>query len=269
MEILLNAETVIANSNDYMFIDVRKKKQAILPYENGHIPQAVALNIEDIVSAKDSFLPEVDKMAAKLGELGITANTPVVIYDEGPGRTAAKAWYLFYYAGHDAVYILQGGYPAWRNNGGEETTAIPAHPERKYVPAVRSAAKTTLEMVKTNTTATLVDARAAEKYRGEKEPTYHKSGHIPGAVNFPVQHALEGPGVWKTKQDLQTYFSDLAQEEELIVSCGSGNSACMNFVALKEAGFEHLALFSGGFSEWIKDDANEVETGNGSKRHDI
>lgn len=266
MKILLNAEEIIANSNNYMFIDVRKKKHAVFPYENGHIPQAVSLDIEEIVSAKDSFLPEVDKMAAKLGELGITANTPVVIYDEGSGRVAAKAWYLLYYAGHDAAYILQGGYPAWQNNGGEETTEIPAHPEKKYTPAIRSAAKTTLEMVKINTTATLVDARAAEKYRGEKEPTYHKAGHIPGAVNFPVQHALEAPGVWKTKQELQAFFSDLAEEEELIVSCGSGNSACMNFVALKEAGFEHLALFSGGFSEWIEDDANEVETGEGFER---
>src|SRR5699024_10056350 len=156
---------------NYMFIDVRKKKHAVFPYENGHIPQAVSLDIEEIVSAKDSFLPEVDKMAAKLGKLGITVNTPVVIYDEGSGRTAAKAWYLLDDAGHDAAYILQGGYPAWQNNGGEETTEIPAHPEKKYTPAVRSAATTTLEMVKINTTATLVDARAAEKYRGEKEPT--------------------------------------------------------------------------------------------------
>src|SRR5699024_6499386 len=137
-------------------------------YENGHIPQAVSLDIEEIVSAKDSFLPEVDKMAAKLGELGITANTPVVVYDEGSGRVAAKAWYLLYYAGHDAAYILQGEYPAWQNHGGEETPETPAHPEKKYTPAIRSAAKTTLEMVKINTTATLVDARAAEKNRGEK-----------------------------------------------------------------------------------------------------
>src|SRR5699024_8132559 len=102
MKILLNAEEIIANSNNYMFIDVRKKKHAVFTYENAHIPQAVALDIEEIVSAKDSFLPEVDKRAAKLGELGITANPPVVIYDEGSGRAAAKAWYLLYYAGHDA-----------------------------------------------------------------------------------------------------------------------------------------------------------------------
>src|SRR5699024_8856036 len=162
MKILLNAEEIIANSNTYMFIDVRKKKHAVFPYENGHIPQAVSLDIEEIVSAKDSFLPEGDNMAAKLRRLGIAVNTRVVIYDEGSGRRAAKAWYLRYYAGHDAAYILQGGYPAWQNNGGEQTTEIPAHPEKKYTPAVRSAAKTTLEMVKINTTATLVDARAAE-----------------------------------------------------------------------------------------------------------
>src|SRR5699024_11781852 len=145
--------------------------------------------------------------------------TSVVIYDEGSGRAAAKAWYLLYYAGHDAAYILQGGYPAWQNNGGEETTEIPAHPEKKYTPAVRSAAKTTLEMVNINTTATLGDARAAEKYRGAKGPTYHKAGHIPGAVTFPVQHALEAPGGWKTTQELQAFFSDSAEEEELVDSC--------------------------------------------------
>src|SRR5699024_9047740 len=111
-----------------MFIDVRKKKHAVFLYDHGQIRQPVCLYIGQTVSAKCSFLPEVDKMAAKLGELGITANTPVVIYDEGSGRAAAKAWYLLYYAGHDAAYILQGGYPAWQNNGGEETTEIPAHP---------------------------------------------------------------------------------------------------------------------------------------------
>src|SRR5699024_11685419 len=124
----------------------------------------------EIVSAKDSFLPEVDKMAAKLGKLGITVNTPVVIYDEGSGRTAAKAWYLLYYAGHDAAYILQGGYPAWQNNGGEATTEIPAHPEKKYTPANRFAAKTTLEMAKINTNTTHDDARAAANDRAEKDP---------------------------------------------------------------------------------------------------
>src|SRR5699024_9931050 len=110
------------------------------------------------------------------------------------------------------------------------------------------------------------DARAAEKYRGGKEPTYHKAGHIRGAVNFPVQPALEAPGAWKTKQELQAFSTDLAEEAEPIVSCGSGNSAWMKFVGLKAAGCEHLALFSGGFSEWIEDDANEVETGEGFER---
>lgn len=148
------------------------------------------------------------------------------------------------------------------NEGGKTTNEVPALPRTLYKPEVRSSAQTTLERLKTNKTATLIDARAAEKYRGDKEPNYHKAGHIPGAINFPAQHTFIEPGTWKKKQDLKEYFSDLAKEDELIVSCGSGNSACMNFVALKEAGYESLSLFPGGFREWIQDETNEVETGN-------
>ncbi|HLQ94821.1 MAG TPA: sulfurtransferase [Pseudogracilibacillus sp.] len=262
MSILLEVETALKNQNDYVFVDVRKKKQGVFPYEAAHIPQAVFLNTEEDLAGADNFLPEVDKIAEKLGALGINRKTSVVMYDEGTGRAAAKAWYIFYYLGHFNAYILQGGYPGWLNEGGETTNEVPAFPRTVYKPEVRFSAQTTLERLKTNKTATLIDARAAEKYRGDKEPNYHKAGHIPGAINFPVQHAFVEPGTWKKKQDLNEYFSDLAKEDELIVSCGSGNSACMNFVALKEAGYESLSLFPGGFREWIQDETNEVETGN-------
>lgn len=262
MNILLEAETALRNQADYVFVDVRKKKQGTAPYKTGHTPRAVFLDIDEDLSGPDSFLPEAAEVTEKLGLLGIDAKTPIVIYDEGSGKAAAKAWYVFYYTGHTAAYILQGGYPAWRESGGEETTDIPTFPRTVYTAEVRSSAQTTLKRLKANKTATLIDARAAEKYRGEKELTYHKAGHIPGAINFPAQHAFVESGVWKDKYDLEEYFSDLAKEEELIISCGSGNSACMNFVALKEAGYEYLSLFPGGFSEWIQEDGNEVETGN-------
>lgn len=106
----------------------------------------------------------------------------------------------------------------------------------------------------------LVDSREKQRYLGEVEPLYSKAGHIPGAKNFFWKDVLKSNGKWKSASELQSHFSSLSHEQEIIVSCGSGVSACPNILALKQAGFKNIKLYPGSYSDWISYPEHEVST---------
>lgn len=275
VSIILQAETCIISNEPYVYIDVRTKTAKFasgkLAYEHSHIPGAVFLDMKKDLSEANSFAPDVHQLAQKLGEHGISEQTKIVIYDQGNQRAASKAWYIFHYLGHQQVYILQGGFPAWTAVNGETTKEIPNRDATMYKPNVRQEVVTTIAGVKEKLkkgNATLIDARAPERYEGITEPKYEKAGHIPGAVNYHAQNMFSTAGMWKSKVELEKHFTGLKRNHQLIVSCGSGNSACMNLVALKEAGYDQVSLYAGGFSEWIQDDRNDVATGKDVRHHE-
>src|SRR5690625_4772267 len=94
-------------------IDVRKKEE----YDQGHIPGALFLDVKHDLSGENTFFPTPEILGEKLGQLGISEDSRVVIYDSGTQRRAAKAWVTLYYIGHHTIHILQGGYPHWENKG--------------------------------------------------------------------------------------------------------------------------------------------------------
>src|SRR5699024_10992705 len=97
----------------------------------------------------------------------------------------------------------------------------------------------------------LIDSRSYERYAGMKEPKYKEAGHIPGAVNYHSKNVFDESGKWRNATELQENFAPLKTKETVIASCGSGGSACLNAVALLEAGFDDVALYPGGYSEWL------------------
>lgn len=234
----------------------------LLDVQNGAEPisGAVSLDIKADLSGMARFLPEVATIAEKLGTLGISHTDTLIIYDEGSNRAASKAWFVMHYLGHEKVYILQGGRKAW-------TGAIKVGQDRQpttYQVNIRASVLADMDKVKAemdNEASVLIDSRAHKRYSGEVEPKYSKAGHIPGATNYHAKAAFTEDGLFKEQAQLQAHFKALHNKSEIIVSCGSGNSACMNLVALKEAGFEDVALYPGGFSEWIADEGNQVEKG--------
>lgn len=264
MSILLTTEDVRekhANSEcDVAIIDVRKKSE----YMEGHIPSALYLDVKLDLTGEQNFLPDHDRLAATLSRLGISNKTTLVFYDDGTHRAASKAWFVLNYLGHEEVYLLEGGFASWLAAGHEADADLPKRETTTYEAKPRKELVLTIDQVKDRLQideSTLIDSRSNERYTGEVEPKYKKAGHIPRAKNFHSKQVFDEKGLWKDRVALKKHFARLEETNEVVVSCGSGNSACMNVVALTEAGFTDVKLYPGGFSEWIEDDRNEVRQG--------
>lgn len=235
-------------------------------YLEGHIPGAVYLDLNKDLSGKvekhggSHPLPDIDTLAAKIGHIGIDHETKVIIYDLNNDMFAARCWWLLHYMGHEKVYLLDGGLSAWVEAGNETTTALPKLEAKEFEPKLLEDEVVDITDVKERGEETiLIDSRAKERYLGKSEPMYKKSGHIPGAKSFFWKGILAEDGSWKREKELEQHFAKLPKDAEIIVSCGSGVSACPNIIALKKIGFQHVKLYPGSFSDWISYDENEVE----------
>ena len=110
----------------------------------------------------------------------------------------------------------------------------------------------------------MLDVRNGSRFRGEKEPIDPVAGHIPGAKNEPFQVNLEENGLWKNAETLRRQylerFPDL-DHKKCVPYCGSGVTACHTFFALRYAGFDHLSIYPGSWSEWISHASRPVAVG--------
>lgn len=239
-------------------------------YAAGHLPHAQYAHLEDDLSGSRTGLngrhplPERDDLARRAGAWGIAPGVQVVCYDAHGMPYAARAWWLLRWLGHDAVAVLDGGVQAWRAAGGalgtaaETAAAQPPYPARAAaMPSVDAAS--VLAMLGKRT---IVDARAAERFRGDVEPLDAVAGHIPGAINRFFKDNLQADGRFKPADELRQAFKQLgATGAELVHQCGSGVTACHNLLAMEHAGLAGSALYPGSWSEWCADPARPVARG--------
>ena len=197
-------------------------------------------------------LPDPADLQRAARRWGLRRNTPVVVYDGQGNLAAARAWWLLRWAGAPAVRLLDGGLPAWTAAGHELATGdvVPAPGDVELT----SNELPTLDVDAVETFASngvLLDARAAERYRGEAEPIDPKSGHIPGAVSAPTGDNLGSDGRFLTPAELRRRFTDLGvvDGEPVGVYCGSGVTAAHQAAALAIAGFDAV-LYPGSWSQW-------------------
>ncbi|MFD2627298.1 sulfurtransferase [Oceanobacillus kapialis] len=261
------------NNDNTVIVDVRfqlKNSEAgRKQYIKDHLPGAVYLDLEKDLSSKAAKhggkhpLPDMEKLARKLGNIGIDQETCVVIYDQTNDMFAARLWWLLHCLGHERSYVLDGGYEEWVRQGGSVTDKVPVISSKLFNPVMREEQTVNIDEVKQKLekdAAVLIDSREMDRYLGKTEPLYHKAGHIPGAKNYFWKGVLNDRGAWKKDRELQEHFSAIPEETEVIVSCGSGISACPNILALKMAGYENVKLYPGSFSDWISYDENKIET---------
>ncbi|WP_211123314.1 sulfurtransferase [Streptomyces yatensis] len=237
-------------------------------YEAGHLPGAVYVDLDTELAAPPGKtgrhpLPDLSAFAAAMRRAGVSQDRRVVAYDGGQGWAAARAWWLLRWAGHPSVRVLDGGLPAWTAVGGALSTDEPAGPEGDFVP--RPGALPLLEADDAAALArrgVLLDARAAERYRGEVEPIDPVGGHIPGAVSAPTVENVTADGHFLPADRLAERFAALGATEdaEVGVYCGSGVSAAHQVLALAVAGVP-AALYVGSWSEWSSDGGRPVATG--------
>lgn len=234
-------------------------------YEAGHLPGAVYVDLDTELAGEPGAagrhpLPDATAFGAVMRRAGVSADSSVVVYDGAQGWSAARAWWLLRWAGHQDVRVLDGGLASWT---GPLSTEIPKPAEGDFRPAPGG-----LPVLDADGAAALarrgllLDARAAERYRGEIEPIDPVAGHVPGAHSAPTSGNLAENGTFLPTADLVSRFEALGATPgtEVGVYCGSGVSAAQQVLALEIAGIP-AALYAGSWSEWSADTTRPVATG--------
>ena len=231
-------------------------------YRERHLPGAHYVHLDRDLSAPKTGtngrhpLPAREHFGALAGQLGITPETQVVVYDAQGGVYAARAWWMLRWLGHTLVAVLDGGIAAWQAAGGALTADIPPRGSdaAPYLPR-KSAAKAIDADILERLLGRhpLIDARSPERFRGEVEPLDAQAGHIPGARNRFYKDNLGAEGRFKSAQQLRDEFMPLlagAPASQVVHQCGSGVTACHNLLAMEHAGLTGSALYPGSWSEW-------------------
>lgn len=234
-------------------------------WQEAHIPGSYPLDMDRDLSVPPGDggrhpLPSHAAFTATLRRLGIQPQRSVVVYDDRGGQlAAARAWWMLAcWAGHPDVRVLDGGLPAWEAAGGETGADEPAPPsisdwQPDFDDTRIISARDLLQEG-----GLLVDARGKARFRGDEEPIDTVAGHIPGAVCRPSSTNLEASGIFKSPQQLA---EELPQADGVTAYCGSGISACHDVLAYAVAGLPLPRLYVGSWSEWIRDPARPIATG--------
>ena len=255
---------VICDVRSYLTDPARGRRE----YLEGHVPGALFLDSNDDLADLSQHgrgrhpLPSVEDFVAVLRRLGISPADTVVAYDASSGANAARLWWMLRSIGHPIVRVLDGGFAAWVATGGPVTAEVPAPVASDYpvtVDAWRGIVEADEIAGLVATGVSVVDARAAERYRGETEPIDAVAGHIPGAVNRPHLDNLDASGRHRPAAELAARFDGLGPEP--IVYCGSGVTACHDLLAMAVAGIDDARLYPGSWSEWSSDPSRPVATG--------
>lgn len=241
---------------------------------DGHIPGAVYADLDSDLAGpitKTSGrhpLPDEDAAAQTFGDLGIGKLIKVVVYDDGSGGIAARAWWLLRWLGHQQVALLDGGYAGWvRCGGAVETGDVPVSSESFVAAAQNDWLLTTEEIeawVRDKVTFCLVDARDRKRFCGDSEPIDRIPGHIPGSTSLPFSENLRADGAWKAPADLRRLWATALGERvdgDWGVMCGSGVTACHLALSAELAGLREPRLYAGSWSEWIRGPDRPVATG--------
>lgn len=250
-------------------------------YADGHIAGAQFANLERDLSGPIQKgisgrhpLPEPAQLLARLRAWGLHDNSTVVLYDDGPGTFAARAWWLLAWLGkREGVYLLDGGLQAWREAGGELSQALPQPAPGDFDGHADSSLlvdASQLQQRLADPQLTLLDARGLPRFRGEVEPLDPVAGHIPGARCAAFTENLDSTGHFLPAAQLRQRFAAQLGERpasELVAYCGSGVTACHNLFALCLAGYPLAPLYAGSWSEWITDPTRPVAVGDEQTRN--
>ncbi len=259
-------------------------------YLQAHIPGAVRADLDRDLSARHGALgkhgvltaheadtpasggrhplPNRDKFAIWLSSVGFANNMQAVVYDRQGANYCGRLWWMLQWAGHAAVAVLDGGLKAWQAAGGPVVAGEePSHFRSNFEvgpPLVRLVDANEVLARLEQPTQTVLDARAAPRYRGETEPLDPVAGHIPGALNRPFAQNIGEDGRFKPAAQLRAEFDALLAGRDpasVVHQCGSGVSALPNMLAMQVAGYTASALYAGSWSDWCSDPHRPVATG--------
>lgn len=243
-------------------------------YAQGHIPGALHADLEADLSGTVIAgitgrhpLPPADAFVHKLSQWGVDSSVQVVAYDDWYGAFAARLWWMLRWLGHEAVAVLDGGVRRWQAAGYALRPGAEQRAPRIFVPQlVPHMHVTTTDMLSLHTdpAVRVVDARSADRYRGENEPRDPQAGHIPGAANRFFGSNVDANEQWLPAEVLRAQWQAVIGEtpaEQVIHYCGSGVSAAHNALAMAHAGLGAGRVYIGSWSEWSADATRPIAIG--------
>ncbi|MBJ7451680.1 MAG: sulfurtransferase [Blastococcus sp.] len=270
---LVTAAELLAADRQPVLLDVRwalGDDRGREKYLAGHLPGAVFVDLEtELADPPDPALgrhpmPSLQRLQAVARRWGVRADRPVVAYDDSGGLVAARAWWLLRWGGLTDVRLLDGGLGAWVRAGGglEDGDVVPPPGDVVLTGGGMPVVDADTAAALPGRGGVLLDARAAERYRGEVEPVDPRAGHVPGATSAPTTGNLDGEGSFLPPERLAERFAALGGRPgaDVGVYCGSGVPAAHEVAALAAAGIE-AALWPGSWSQWSADPERPVATG--------
>ena len=260
-ELLVEAGELL-RPNDAVIFDCRfslaDPEEGRRLYRSGHVPGAFYLHLDEDLSGLTGAhggrhpLPDPESFAALLAAHGVGRDTPVIAYDDSRFAFAARLWWMMRALGCRMPALLNGGFQAYLAAGGPQesgdVTPTPCDP----VTVAGYTQSCDIEGVRNALAAgaVLVDSREPPRYAGLEEPIDPVAGHIPGALNRPWQGVTTDAGFVRDATGLHDHWGDVLEEDELVVYCGSGVTACANLFSLALLGRDDAVLYPGSWSDW-------------------
>ena len=240
-------------------------------YKKEHIPNSVFFDINKIADPNNPLphmIPSKDLFSNIMQNLGLNNENEIIIYDNSPLLSSARAWFLLRYFGHRNILILNGGIKNWKKYGGETTEKKTIISKGNFISKTENK-ELVINLEKMisfskNNSKVILDARSYKRFTGEaKEPRQGlQSGHIPNSKSLPSSELLTSDGLLKSIEELDNFFSDnnIDISKDIITTCGSGVSACVISIALHCLGKENIPIYDGSWTEWVTS-GQEIQTG--------
>ena len=239
-------------------------------YKKKHIPNAIFFDINKIADPNNSLphmIPSKDLFSKMMQNIGLNKDDEIIIYDNSPFLSSARAWFLFRYFGHDKIFIMQGGIKNWENNGGIITNENVVLEKGNFIAsAERKELVVNLDqmiLASQNKENVILDARSKKRFLGEAlEPRPNlPSGHIPNSQSLPSSDLINKEGYLKSKDEINQIFRNINvnTSDKIIATCGSGVSACVISIALFCLGKKDTPIYDGSWTEWASS-GQEIKT---------
>lgn len=242
-------------------------------HAHSHLPGAVYAHLERDLSDMSRRgqgngrhpWPDAATFTAKLGHWGILPHHQIVAYDDADGSMAARFWFLMRALGHEKVAVLDGGLMRWEGMRLPMSADQVRRRATTYTAAFDASRLLGAQQVQERLAEgdLLLDARPADRFRGENDFMDRVHGHVPGAVNRPYAENMQ-EGRFKSPVQLAAEFRALLEgrsPQQAIMMCGSGVTACHNLLAMERAGLSGAKLYTGSWSGWIEDPTRPIAQG--------